>query len=30
VLMREIGDSHVVGDVESSEVEVIWKSVGAD
>ena len=30
VLMREIGDSHVVSDVESSEVEGIWKSVGAD
>ena len=29
VLIREIGDSYVVSDVESSEVEQIWKSVGA-
>lgn len=29
VLMREIGDSHVVSGVGSSEVEVVWKSVGA-
>jgi hypothetical protein len=27
--MREIGVSHVVREVESSEVERIWKSVGA-
>ena len=29
VLIREIGDSYVVSDVENSEVEGIWKSVGA-
>jgi 3-dehydroquinate synthase len=29
VLMREIGVSHVVSEVESSEIERVWKSVGA-
>ncbi len=29
VLMREIGVSHVVSEVETTEVEQVWKSVGA-
>ena len=30
VLMKEIGSSQVVGEVDRGDVEVVWKSVGAD
>ena len=30
VLMREIGDSHLQEGVERSEIEHVWKSVGAE
>ena len=30
VLMKEIGVSQVVGEVDRRDVEFVWKSVGAD